>query len=99
MTPYNSAENYAAGDFPNQSHGGDGLIKWTEQDRKIENEDVVFWYTFGHTHIPRVEDYPVMPVASVGFSIKPNGFFDENPALDVPPSMPVAMNGVCHLPN
>ena len=35
--------------------------KWTEADRPIVNEDVVFWYTFGHTHIPRPEDYPVMP--------------------------------------
>ena len=46
----------------------------------------MLWYTFGHTHIPRPEDYPVMPVATIGFTLKPAGFFDASPALDVPPS-------------
>jgi primary-amine oxidase len=86
VTPYREEEKYAAGDFPNQSTGGDGLPKWTAANRSIANEDVVFWYTFGHTHIPRPEDYPVMPTAYIGFLLKPNGFFDENPANDVPPS-------------
>ena len=27
-----------------------------------------------------------MPVAYLGFMLKPVGFFDRNPALDVPPS-------------
>uniref|UniRef100_A0A914CBG0 Amine oxidase n=1 Tax=Acrobeloides nanus TaxID=290746 RepID=A0A914CBG0_9BILA len=90
VTPYNEDENYAAGDFPNQRQGGDGLSKWTEQNRSIENKDVVFWYTFGHTHIPRLEDYPIMPTATIGFTLKPNGFFDANPSLDVPP--PVVPN-------
>ncbi len=85
VTPYREEERYAAGDFPNQSSGGDGLARWTEANRAIEGEDVVFWYTFGHTHIPRTEDYPVMPTAYIGFLLKPNGFFDANPANDVPP--------------
>ncbi len=88
VTPYQEDEKYAAGDYPNQSSGGDGLVKWTEVDRPIANTDVVFWYTFGHTHIPRAEDYPVMPAAYIGFLLKPNGFFDQNPANDVPPSKP-----------
>jgi primary-amine oxidase len=25
-----------------------------------------------------------MPVGKIGFMLKPNGFFDRNPALDVP---------------
>lgn len=66
VTPYREDEKYAAGDYPNQSSGGDGLAKWTEADRAILNEDVVFWYTFGHTHIPRPEDYPVMPTSYIG---------------------------------
>jgi primary-amine oxidase len=86
VTPYQEDEKYAAGDYPNQSNGGDGLVKWTEADRPVANTDVVFWYTFGHTHIPRPEDYPVMPTAYIGFLLKPNGFFDENPANDVPAS-------------
>ncbi len=53
VTPYRPDEQYGAGSYPNQSGGGDGLSRWTEQDRPIENSDVVLWYTFGHTHIPR----------------------------------------------
>ena len=55
-------------------------------DRPIENTDLVFWYTMGHTHVPRPEDYPVMPAAYIGFLLKPSGFFHENPANDLPPS-------------
>jgi primary-amine oxidase len=95
VTPFDPAERYAAGDYPNQSSGGDGLIQWTAADRPIENTDVVFWYTFGHTHIPRPEDCPVMPTAYIGFLLKPNGFFDQNPANDVPPSTPVKHGGGC----
>jgi primary-amine oxidase len=89
VTPFNEEERYAAGDYPNQSDGTDGLLQWIERDRPIENTDLVFWYTFGHTHIPRLEDYPVMPTAYIGFLLKPSGFFDLNPANDVPPSAPV----------
>jgi len=96
VTPYSEDERYGAGDYPNQSRGGDGLIKWTEADRPIENTDVVFWYTFGHTHIPRPEDYPVMPTAYIGFLLKPNGFFDMNPANDVPPSPKKEAKSCCH---
>jgi primary-amine oxidase len=86
VTPYQPEEQYGAGNYPNQSHGGDGLKRWTEADRPIENTDIVVWYTMGHTHIPRPEDYPVMPTMYIGFTLKPNGFFAENPANDVPPS-------------
>ena len=75
VTPYNENELFSAGDYPNQSQGGDGLIKWTEQNRSVKDTDVVFWYTMGHTHIPRPEDYPVMPTAYIGFLLKPMGFF------------------------
>ncbi len=96
VTPYQEDEKYAAGDYPNQSSGGDGLVKWTAADRPIANTDIVFWYTFGHTHIPRPEDCPVMPTAYIGFLLKPNGFFDENPANDVPPSRPAISHKDCH---
>ena len=51
----------------------------------LEGEDVVLWYVFGAHHFPRLEDWPVMPVAYCGFQLRPVGFFDANPALDVPP--------------
>ena len=86
VTPYHPDERFAAGDYPNQSSGEAGLASWVKADREIADTDVVFWYTFGHTHIPRPEDYPVMPTAYIGFLLKPNGFFDDNPANDVPPS-------------
>jgi primary-amine oxidase len=85
VTPYQADERRAAGDYPNQHAGGDGLPRWTAADRAITDTDVVVWHTFGLTHIPRPEDWPVMPVESTGFLLAPVGFFDRNPALDVPP--------------
>ncbi len=85
VTPFAAAERFPTGDYPNQNPGGDGLPKWTKADRDIEDTDVVLWYTFGQSHVPRIEDWPVMPVSSVGFALKPDGFFDRNPALDIPP--------------
>lgn len=101
VTPYEERELFAAGDYPNQHKGGDGLVKWTKQNRNVANTDVVVWYTMGHTHIPRTEDYPVMPAAYIGFLLKPNGFFDLNPSNDIPPSVPkhqVEGKSCCHKP-
>jgi primary-amine oxidase len=92
VTPYAPDERRAAGDYPNQHAGGDGLPRWTAADRSITGTDVVLWYTFGVTHFVRPEDWPVMPVEYTGFLLQPFGFFDRNPALDVPPSN----NGSCH---
>jgi len=84
VTPYRPDERRAAGEYPNQHPGGDGLPRWTAQDRPLTDTDVVLWYTFGVTHLPRPEDWPVMPVEYCGFHLVPVGFFDRNPALDVP---------------
>jgi primary-amine oxidase len=88
VTPYRPDERFPAGEYPNQSAEDSGLARWTRADRNIAGTDLVLWYTFGQTHIPRIEDWPVMPVGSIGFSLKPDGFFDANPALDVPPPSP-----------
>ena len=84
VTQYNPDELYASGKYPNQHKGGEGLTKYVEQDRPIDNEDIVVWYTMGHHHLTRPEDWPVMPTAYINFQLKPVGFFDRNPALDVP---------------
>jgi primary-amine oxidase len=86
VTPYRKDERRAAGNYPNQHEGGDGLPAWTAQDRSLVDTDVVCWYTFGVTHFVRPEDWPVMPVEYAGFLLSPFGFFDRNPALDVPPT-------------
>jgi primary-amine oxidase len=39
---------------------------------------------FGLHHIPRPEGWPVMPVDIVSFWLKPFGFSDRNPTLDLP---------------
>ena len=86
VTPFDPAERYPAGDYPFQHLGGAGLPTWTAADRPIAETDVVLWHVFGTTHIPRPEDWPVMPVERVGFHLKPVGFFERNPALDLPAS-------------
>jgi primary-amine oxidase len=86
VTPYDPAERWPAGEFCNQSERDEGLAAWTKQNRPIAGADVVLWYVFGVHHITRPEDWPVMPADTVSFWLKPSGFFDRNPALDVPPS-------------
>ena len=93
VTPYQADEKFAAGNYPNQHKGGDGLVKWTQKNRSVADTDVVFWYTMGHTHLPRTEDYPVMPAAYIGFLLKPAGFFTSNPANDLPPSPKAVKSG------
>ena len=85
VTPFAAGERFPTGDYPNQHPGGAGLPEWTKADRPIENTDIVLWYTLGSHHIPRPEDWPVMPAERVSFALKPFGFFDANPSLDVPP--------------
>jgi primary-amine oxidase len=84
VTQYDPSERYPAGDFVNQHPGGCGLPAFTAANRSVDGADIVLWHTFGPTHFPRVEDWPVMPVETCGFVIKPSGFFDRNPTLDVP---------------
>jgi primary-amine oxidase len=84
VTPYHPKERYPTGEYPNQNPGGEGLPRWVKADRDLSATDLVVWYTFGQTHIPRIEDWPVMPVSSIGFMLRPDGFFEGNPALDLP---------------
>lgn len=84
VTPYERSELYAAGNYPTFSIAGDGLPKWTAANRNIDNTDLVAWLTMGFHHVPRPEDWPIMPVARHSFEIRPVGFFSRNPAIDLP---------------
>jgi primary-amine oxidase len=85
VTPYDRDERWPCGELVVQAGEDLGLPAWTAADRPIRDEDVVLWYVFGIHHVTRPEDWPVMPVDTVSFWLKPAGFFDRNPALDVAP--------------
>ena len=85
VTPFHEEERWPCGEFVVQSRDDRGLPVWTAQNRSIEEADVVLWYVFGIHHITRPEEWPIMSVDVVSFWLKPVGFFDRNPALDVPP--------------
>lgn len=84
VTPYKANELYASGVYPIASKGGDGIAAWTQANRSIENTDIVAWYTLGFHHMPRAEDWPVMPVMWHDFVIRPFDFFPQNPVLTLP---------------
>jgi len=82
-TPYTEGEFSAAGAHT-VMHSSGGLPEYTRHNRDISNGDLVMWHTVALTHVPRPEDWPVMPVEYTGFHLIPVGFFDENPTLDLP---------------
>ncbi|PWY77200.1 hypothetical protein BO94DRAFT_472991 [Aspergillus sclerotioniger CBS 115572] len=86
VTRYQDDELYAAGEFTNQSRRAYGVETWAQRNDPTENEDVVLWHTFGLTHNPRAEDFPVMPMERISVMLRPDGFFTKNPAVDVPQS-------------
>ncbi|WP_329000462.1 primary-amine oxidase [Kribbella sp. NBC_00709] len=87
VTRHHEEERWPAGDYPTQSTTDDGMSRWIADDESLENTDIVLWYVFGIHHITRVEDWPVMPADTISFWLKPFGFFDQNPSIDVPPSV------------
>ncbi|MFU8946438.1 primary-amine oxidase [Mycetocola zhadangensis] len=94
VTKYHPSEKYAAGDFVHQNPGGDGITKYIADDASVDGEDIVLWHTFGPTHFPRPEDWPVMPVDYAKFTLKPYGFFGKNPALNVPAAVAHCSSGI-----
>lgn len=86
VTEYREDELYAGGKFTNQSRGGTGVRSFAERKDDVLDKDIVVWVQFGINHVPRIEDFPVMPVEIIKVSLKPVNFFTKNPALDVPPS-------------
>ncbi len=88
FTRYKDDEQSSAGDYPNQAKGGGGLPSFIADDEPLESTDVVLWYTFGVTHIPRPEEWPIMNVHRAGFKLMPHNFFSRNPAVAIPGSRP-----------
>lgn len=90
VTRYDDEEFFPAGRHTMQSQGGDGIASAIERRRmdsstntSVRNEDIVVWHTFGSTHNPRIEDWPVMPSEKMVVGLKPFNFFGGNPGLDV----------------
>jgi primary-amine oxidase len=83
VTAYDPKELYAAGQYPNQSKGGDGLPAYAARHRPVENADIVLWYTMGFHHLPRPEDWPVLPTMWHSVALVPYGFFDRNPTVEL----------------
>ncbi|KAL1868419.1 hypothetical protein VTK73DRAFT_3713 [Phialemonium thermophilum] len=93
VTRYQDDELFPAGRYTMQSAGGSGIASAIERRRtenigqsNVRNEDIVIWHTFGSTHNPRIEDWPVMPSEKMVVGLKPANFFTQNPGIDVAPS-------------
>lgn len=86
VTAFDPEERYPAGEYMNHSIGGGGLPDFVAKDRSIDGADIVLWHVFGLHHPVRIEDFPVQPCIETGFKLVPSGFFDRNPAIDLPPA-------------
>jgi primary-amine oxidase len=89
VTRYQDGENFPSGKYTMQSAGGDGIASVIAKRREsgvtqsVRDQDIVIWHTFGSTHNPRIEDWPVMPSEKLMVGLKPVNFFSGNPGLDV----------------
>ncbi|KAK0708572.1 copper amine oxidase [Lasiosphaeris hirsuta] len=89
VTPYADDQLWPAGRHVPQTSGepSRGLPEWIgDGAASIDDTDVVLWHTFGLTHFPAPEDFPVMPAEPMTLLLRPRNFFASNPVLDVPPS-------------
>ena len=88
VTPYHPNELYAAGDYPNQSQGEDGLPTWTRDNRSIDGTDLVVWYSLGFHHVTAAEDWPVLPSHPKSVTLRPHNFFDRSQVINLAPVTP-----------
>jgi primary-amine oxidase len=61
VTRHDDDERWTCGKYPTESSADTGLTEWIKDDALLEDTDVVLWYVFGIHHIPRVEEWPIMP--------------------------------------
>ncbi|OJJ75758.1 hypothetical protein ASPBRDRAFT_115942 [Aspergillus brasiliensis CBS 101740] len=88
VTRYTEEEHFPSGRHTMQSSGGDGIAtaiarRAGTENSSVRNQDIVIWHTFGSTHNPRIEDWPVMPSDKMVVGLKPVNFFTGNPGIDV----------------
>jgi len=82
VTQYHPEEQYHADMYPNRpAFNGTGLPNFTRLNRSLADTHLVAWYTLGVLHVPRLEEWPILPVLHASFSLMPDGFFDENPTM------------------
>ncbi len=74
VTAFAADERYPAGEFPGQDPGGSGLPRFQSDDAVLDGTDLVVWYTAGMTHVPRPEEWPIMPVSRLRFELRPTHF-------------------------
>ncbi|KAL2206036.1 copper amine oxidase [Sarocladium strictum] len=89
VTKYRDDELWPAGRHVPQTSGepSRGIPEWIgDGSTSTTNTDIVLWHTFGVTHMPSPEDFPVMPVEPITLLLRPRNFFTNNPVMDVPPS-------------
>lgn len=85
VTPQDPKENFIGGQYPNQAEPGEeGIHVWQQQDRSLDGVPLAVWPVVGFHHIPRPEQWPVMPVDHLNLRLEPDGFFDRNPTMDIP---------------
>ncbi|OQE29144.1 hypothetical protein PENFLA_c004G08446 [Penicillium flavigenum] len=85
VTQHQEGDLWAGGKWTtNSSEEIDGISKYVAGSDSVRNDDVIVWITFGMTHSPRVEEFPIMPTESLSVMLKPADFFTQNPALDMP---------------
>jgi primary-amine oxidase len=85
VTAHKDEERYAAGEFPGQDPGGAGLPAFIADDEPTDNTDLVVWYTTGVSHMPKPEEWPMMPVSRIRFELRPRHFLTITPDAGTTP--------------
>lgn len=73
-TRYDAKQRYASGDYAMQSSGDEDLTEYVADNASIFRKDIVVWYTMSMFTAPRREDWPVMDLQHMSFTLVPDGF-------------------------